>query len=340
MSKILMLCGDFGEDYEVMVPFQALQAVGHTVHAVAPDKKSGDYVMTAIHDFEGQQTYSEKPGHRFTLNASFAEVDPQKYDALVVPGGRAPEYLRMNSRVVEIARHFLATGKPVAAICHGAQLLAATGLHQGPQGQRLPGLPGRGGTGRRRIHGHRDRRGRHRRQPRHGAGVARAPGLDRPVPGRARHAHQPVASGADAPPRGVPPCARSSSAPIPSSYESRTRSVRLHGVVTSIRLENLHWAVLEEIAGRDGMTVAQLIEKLYDELVADRGAVGNFSSFLRVCALRYENLIADGRIPRDAAIPIRSLDAERVLDGLPRATRPAAAAGAADAPRAHAQLSF
>ena len=115
----------------------------------------------------------------------------------------------------------------------------------------------------------------------------------------------------------------------PSSYESRTRSVRLHGVVTSIRLENLHWAVLEEIAGRDGMTVAQLIEKLYDELVADRGAVGNFSSFLRVCALRYENLIADGRIPRDAAIPIRSLDAERVLEGLPRAAGQAPPLGAA-----------
>jgi predicted DNA-binding ribbon-helix-helix protein len=102
----------------------------------------------------------------------------------------------------------------------------------------------------------------------------------------------------------------------PASYESRTRSVRLHGVVTSLRLENLHWAVLEEIAGRDGMTVAQLIEKLYDELVADRGAVGNFSSFLRVCALRYENLIAQGLIPRDATIPIRSLDADRVLHGL------------------------
>ena len=105
----------------------------------------------------------------------------------------------------------------------------------------------------------------------------------------------------------------------PASYESRTRSVRLHGVVTSIRLENLHWTVLEEIAGRDGMTVAQLIARLYDELVADRGAVGNFSSFLRVCALRYENLIAQGLIPRDAAIPIRSLDANRVLAGLPRA---------------------
>ena len=110
----------------------------------------------------------------------------------------------------------------------------------------------------------------------------------------------------------------------PASYESRTRSVRLHGVVTSIRLENLHWSVLEEIALRDEMTVAQLIEKLYDELVADRGAVGNFSSFLRVCALRYENLIAQGLIPRDATIPIRSLDADRVLEGLPRAPRGAA----------------
>jgi predicted DNA-binding ribbon-helix-helix protein len=101
----------------------------------------------------------------------------------------------------------------------------------------------------------------------------------------------------------------------PSSYESRTRSVRLHGVVTSIRLENLHWSVLEEIAGRDGMTVAALCEKLYDELVLDRGAVGNFASFLRVCALRYENLIADGRIPRNASVPIRSLNADRVLAG-------------------------
>ena len=131
MRKILMLCGDFGEDYETMVPFQALQAVGHTVHAVAPDKMAGDFVMTAIHDFEGQQTYSEKPGHRFTLNYSFAEVDPDRYDALVIPGGRAPEYLRLNPRVVEITRHFLTAAKPVAAVCHGAQLLAATGLIKG-----------------------------------------------------------------------------------------------------------------------------------------------------------------------------------------------------------------
>jgi predicted DNA-binding ribbon-helix-helix protein len=109
----------------------------------------------------------------------------------------------------------------------------------------------------------------------------------------------------------------------PSSYESRTRSVRLHGVVTSIRLENLHWTVLEEIAQRDGMSVAQLISRLYDELVADRGAVGNFSSFLRVCALRYENLIAQGLVPRDASVPIRSLDADQVLRGVARTAKAA-----------------
>lgn len=123
----------------------------------------------------------------------------------------------------------------------------------------------------------------------------------------------------------------------PASYESRTRSVRLHGVVTSIRLENLHWAVLEEIARRDGMSVAQLAGKLYDELVAERGAVGNFSSFLRVCALRYENLIAQGLIPRDAAIPIRSLDARHVLDGEAQTPR-AIGAGCAGLPDARRTL--
>ena len=131
MIKILMLCGDYGEDYEVMVPFQALQAVGHTVHAVAPDKKSGDYVMTAIHDFEGQQTYSEKPGHRFTLNATFAEVNPASYDALMIAGGRAPEYIRMNPKVIEITRHFANAGKPIASVCHGVQVLAAANVLKG-----------------------------------------------------------------------------------------------------------------------------------------------------------------------------------------------------------------
>lgn len=130
-KKILMLVGDFGEDYEIMVPFQALLAVGHTVHAACPDKKAGEWVATAIHDFEGHQTYSEKPGHRFTLNATFADVKPDQYDALVIPGGRAPEYLRLNAQVLEVVRHFFATKKPVAAICHGAQLLAAAGVLEG-----------------------------------------------------------------------------------------------------------------------------------------------------------------------------------------------------------------
>ena len=130
-KKILMLVGDYVEDYEVMVPFQALQMVGHTVHAVCPDKKSGATVRTAIHDFEGDQTYSEKRGHNFALNASFDEVKPECYDALVIPGGRAPEYLRLNSKVIEMVRHFSDAGKPIAAICHGAQILAAAGALKG-----------------------------------------------------------------------------------------------------------------------------------------------------------------------------------------------------------------
>ena len=130
-KKILFLTGDFAEDYETMVPFQALQMVGHTVHAVCPDKKAGDTVKTAIHDFEGDQTYSEKPGHLFTLNANFADVDVGKYDALAMAGGRAPEYLRLNGRVIDIIREFVAANKPVAAICHGAQLLAAADVIRG-----------------------------------------------------------------------------------------------------------------------------------------------------------------------------------------------------------------
>jgi protease I len=126
-----MLVGDFVEDYEVMVPFQALQMVGHAVHAVCPGKKAGDRVRTAVHDFEGDQTYSEKPGHGFTLNATFDGVDPSAYDALVVPGGRAPEYLRLDERVLAAVRHFAEAGKPIAAICHAAQLLAAAGVLKG-----------------------------------------------------------------------------------------------------------------------------------------------------------------------------------------------------------------
>jgi protease I len=130
-KKILMLVGDYVEDYEVMVPFQALQMVGHTVHAVCPDKAAGQAVRTSIHDFEGDQTYSEKRGHNFTLNATFADVREQDYDALLIPGGRSPEYLRMNPRVQEIARHFSASGKPIAALCHGPLILAAANVVRG-----------------------------------------------------------------------------------------------------------------------------------------------------------------------------------------------------------------
>jgi protease I len=128
MSKILMLVGDFVEDYEAMVPFQILLCAGHRVDAVCPGKVAGDTVATAIHDFEGHQTYSEKPGHRFAINADFAAVDPATYDAIVIPGGRAPEYLRLNARILEIVRHFADAKKPIAAICHGAQILAAAGV--------------------------------------------------------------------------------------------------------------------------------------------------------------------------------------------------------------------
>lgn len=130
-KRVLMLVGDFVEDYEAMVPFQALQVLGHTVHAVCPGKRAGETVRTAIHDFEGDQTYSEKPGHNFALNADFEGLTPADYDALVVPGGRAPEYLRLNPAVLAVVRHFFAANKPVAAICHGPQLLAAAGVLAG-----------------------------------------------------------------------------------------------------------------------------------------------------------------------------------------------------------------
>jgi protease I len=131
VKKILMLVGDYVEDYEVMVPFQALQMVGHVVHAVCPGKTAGQTVRTAIHDFEGDQTYSEKRGHNFALNAAFADVRPESYDALVLPGGRAPEYLRLNEDVLRMVRHFAEANKPIAAICHAAQLLAAADVVRG-----------------------------------------------------------------------------------------------------------------------------------------------------------------------------------------------------------------
>lgn len=130
-KNILMLVGDYVEDYEVMFPFQALLMVGHTVHAVCPGKKAGEAVRTAIHDFEGDQTYSEKRGHNFALNATFENVKPEDYDAVIIPGGRAPEYIRLHPRVLEIVRHFASANKPLAALCHGAQVLAAANVLEG-----------------------------------------------------------------------------------------------------------------------------------------------------------------------------------------------------------------
>jgi protease I len=139
-KKILMLVGDFAEDYEVMVPFQALLAVGHTVHAACPGKKTGEKVRTAIHDFEGDQTYTEKRGHDFALNATFDEVRPESYDALVISGGRAPEYLRLNEKLLAVVRHFFTEDKPVAAICHGPQILTAAGVVKGRKVSAYPAV--------------------------------------------------------------------------------------------------------------------------------------------------------------------------------------------------------
>lgn len=130
-KKILMLVGDYAEDYETMAPFQFLTGLGYMVHAVCPNKKNGDHIATAIHDFEGEQTYSEKRGHNFAINYDFDAVNTENYVGLVIPGGRAPEYLRMNERVVEIVREFDRVKKPIAAVCHGAQLLAAADVLQG-----------------------------------------------------------------------------------------------------------------------------------------------------------------------------------------------------------------
>lgn len=131
MKKILFLTGDFTEDYETMVPFQMLQMVGYEVHAVCPEKIKGDKIKTAIHDFEGDQTYTEKPGHLFVLNYSFDDVNLDDYDGLVIAGGRAPEYLRLYDKVIAHVKYFFEKDKPVAAICHGIQILTAANVVKG-----------------------------------------------------------------------------------------------------------------------------------------------------------------------------------------------------------------
>jgi len=130
-KRILMLVGDFVEDYEAMVPYQILTMVGHTVDTVCPGKRPGDTVKTAVHDFVGDQTDAETPGHRFAVTADFETCKAESYDALVIPGGRAPEYLRLDARVLAVVKHFFATNKPVAAICHGPQILTAAGVVKG-----------------------------------------------------------------------------------------------------------------------------------------------------------------------------------------------------------------
>ena len=149
-AKLLMIVGDYVEDYEVMVPFQALLMLGHRVDAVCPDKKAGDFVRTAIHDFEGDQTYSEKRGHNFVLNATFASVVAEDYDGLVIPGGRAPEYLRLNPKVIALVQYFEKAQKPIAALYHEAQILAAARVIEGKRVSAYPAcapeVEGAGGT--------------------------------------------------------------------------------------------------------------------------------------------------------------------------------------------------
>jgi len=181
-KKILLLVGDFGEDYEIMVPFQTLQAVGHTVHAVCPGKKAGEKVRTAVHDFEGDQTYSEKRGHDFAVNASFDQVRPQDYDALVISGGRAPEYLRLNTKVLDVVRHFASQNKPLAA---GLPRSADPHCRRRRARRVVSAYPAcrAGGPLRgRRVRRHRHRSGRRGQELRHRACLARAPGLAGEVP--------------------------------------------------------------------------------------------------------------------------------------------------------------
>ena len=278
-KKILMLVGDYVEDYEVMVPFQALLMVGHQVHAVCPGKTAGQTVRTAIHDFEGDQTYSEKPGHLFALNFDFDKVKASDYDALLVPGGRAPEYLRLNEKVLELVRDFDKAAKPIAAVCHGAQLLAAAGTLEGRECSAYPACAPEvrlaGGTyididvTKAHVQGN---LATAPAWPAHPAWLAAFLGL--------------LGTKITLKAEGVTMCELYVKAD-PILYESRSRSLRICGVVTTLRLENQFWDILSEIAETDGMTTNQLVAKLYEEVMDYRGEVVNFASFLRVSCTRY-----------------------------------------------------
>lgn len=194
-KKILMLAGDFVEDYEIMVPYQMLLMVGHDVDVVSPGKKPGDVIATAVHDFEGHQTYTEKRGHNFMINADFDAVDCAAYDGLVVPGGRSPEYLRLNPRVIEIIREMDGAKKPIAAICHGQQMLVSAGILKGRSCTAYPAVkPDVVDAGGVWCEPQRDSDQRLcRREPRHRPGVARASRVDGSLSQAPRHEDRGVA---------------------------------------------------------------------------------------------------------------------------------------------------
>lgn len=150
-KKILMLTGEFTEEYEIFVFQQGMEAVGHTVHVVCPDKRAGDKIQTSLHDFEGHQTYIERFGHLADINKTFSEVKLEEYDAVYCAGGRGPEYIRTDKRIQAMVRHFHETGKPIFTICHGAQILMAvdgvlTGKRVGALGACEPEVRLAGGT--------------------------------------------------------------------------------------------------------------------------------------------------------------------------------------------------
>ncbi|WP_396667383.1 DJ-1/PfpI family protein [Microbacterium sp. R86528] len=137
-SKILIITGDAAETLEVFYPLHRLQEAGYEVHIGAPEKRKLQFV---VHDFvDDFDTYTEKPGHTWNADIALADVNPADYVAIVVPGGRAPEYLRNNEEAKRIVRYFFEKNNPVAATCHGPLLLAAAGVLEGRTSAAYPEL--------------------------------------------------------------------------------------------------------------------------------------------------------------------------------------------------------
>lgn len=136
--KVLILAGDAAEALETMYPLQRLKEEGFTVHVAAPKRKP---IQTVVHDFEPHMdTYTEKLGYRVPVDLAFSEVKPEEYDALYLPGGRAPEWIRNEPRALEIVRHFFEANKPVGGICHAALILTAAGVAKGRRMAAYPAL--------------------------------------------------------------------------------------------------------------------------------------------------------------------------------------------------------